>query len=299
MKLMTIRSTEIRSSIPVLLLFPVFAVFGRLGSFFIAFISLILHESAHTIIAERLGCRVASIDIQPYGCVAKLANKPVSDADAAAIAAFGPIVSLLLAVAAIALRSIFPSTSAQLRTFISFNLSIALVNLFPVLPLDGGRLLCSLLSRQIGSRKAVRILAVCGCAFGSVIALFGCIVLITADRFVFTDLLPVITGVFIVLSAVREFRDAASSRVKQQLQAGSRLSSGGAMPVRAVALSGGTSVRSALASLSGSGFNIVIVLDNSLAAIGFVEESRLMNAALSGNTEQPIRELIAKKPMPD
>ena len=83
MKLMTIRSTEIRSSIPVLLLFPVFAVFGRLGSFFIAFISLILHESAHTIIAERLGCRVASIDIQPYGCVAKLANKPVSDADAA------------------------------------------------------------------------------------------------------------------------------------------------------------------------------------------------------------------------
>ena len=70
MKLMTIRSTEIRSSIPVLLLFPVFAVFGRLGSFFIAFISLILHESAHTIIAERLGCRVASIDIQPYGCVA-------------------------------------------------------------------------------------------------------------------------------------------------------------------------------------------------------------------------------------
>ena len=71
------------------------------------------------------------------------------------------------------------------------------------------------------------------------------------------------------------------------------------MPVRAVALSGGTNVRSALASLSGSGFNIVIVLDNSLAAIGFVEESRLMNAALSGNTEQPIRELIAKRQMPD
>ena len=130
----------------------------------------------------------------------------------------------------------------------------------------------------------MRILAVCGCVFGSVIALFGCIVLISADKFVFTDLLPVITGVFIVLSAVREFRDAASSRVKQQLQAGSRLSSGGAMPVRAVALSGGTNVRSALASLS---------------AIGFVEESRLLNAALSGNTEQPIRELIAKKPMPD
>lgn len=299
MKLMTVRSAEINSSIPVLLLFPIFAVFGRFGSFFIAFISLLLHESAHVLIAERLGCRVASIDIQPYGCVAKLANRPGSDTDAAAIAAFGPIVSLLLAVAAIALAGIFPSTSARLQTFISFNLSIALVNLFPVLPLDGGRLLCSLLSRRIGSRKAVRILSVCGCAFGFVIALFGCVVLITAEKFVFTDILPIITGVFIVFSAVREFRGAASSRVRQQLLAGSRLSSGSAMPVRAVALSGETNVRSALASLSGSGFNVIIVLDDSLSAIGFVEESRLMSAALSGRTEQSISELIAKRTLHD
>lgn len=292
MRIGSIRRTEIRCSLPVLLMLPLCAVFGRLGSFFIAFFSLLLHEAAHAMTAERLGLRVAVIELQPYGCIARLTHAPSSHADAAAIAISGPLVSLLLALTATALRSLIPNFASGLQPFIAFNLSIATVNLFPVLPLDGGRLLCSLLSRRMDGSEAIRLLSYSGCVFGILLILLGVYRLLAAESFAFADIMPVITGFFILLSAARECRSASSERIKQLLAGQNRLHSGGAMPVRAIALSGETSVRAALASLSGGGYNVVLVLTDSLSMLGMLEESRLIDAALSGETELPLKALL-------
>ena len=124
----------------MLLLIPVMAAFGRLGSFCVCCFSLLIHELAHSFTASRLGYRISSIELQPFGCVARLMREPSAPLDSAAIAAAGPLASMLLCVSGAAIETFAPNSAAHLEGFVSFNLGIAALNLLPVLPLDGGRL---------------------------------------------------------------------------------------------------------------------------------------------------------------
>src|SRR3954468_3910924 len=62
------------------------------------FVSLILHELGHALVARRNGIGVSSIDLGFFGGLAKLAREPASPGEAFRIAAAGPAVTLLLVV---------------------------------------------------------------------------------------------------------------------------------------------------------------------------------------------------------
>ena len=125
---------------------------------------LLAHELAHALVARRNGVKVAGITLWLFGGVSRLDGEPKSAGAEALIAGVGPLTSLGVAVIAFALTLLpLPLLAAYLFGWLAYvNLALALFNLVPAFPLDGGRLLSAWFwwrsgSRQRGVHNAVRI----------------------------------------------------------------------------------------------------------------------------------------------
>src|SRR5437762_11093578 len=117
--------------------------------------SLLAHELSHAIVARRNGVKVAGITLWLFGGVSRLEGEPASARSEALIAGVGPLTSFV--VAAIAFGLTLATTGDKLVTdlfsWLTFvNLALGLFNLVPAFPLDGGRLLSSILWWRSGSR---------------------------------------------------------------------------------------------------------------------------------------------------
>ena len=155
----------------LIMLAAVLLFWGGLSGVFVvllAFGSVILHELGHALTARKLGVGVSSIELHFFGGVANLSNQPKSENDEALIAAAGPAVSFVLAAVGYAL---FAGTGLTVFGLLgAVNLVIAVFNLLPALPMDGGRIFRALLSKRYGFRRAtetsVKISRVVSIAFG-------------------------------------------------------------------------------------------------------------------------------------
>jgi Zn-dependent protease len=164
-------------------------VAGVVGSF--AFYGCLLaHELSHAVVARRNGVKVAGITLWLFGGVSQLQGEPRSARAEALITAVGPLTSL--AVAAVSLGLAFGTAAVNAPPLVSdllvwlalLNLALALFNMVPAFPLDGGRLLSSIFWWRTGSRRqgvhlAVRVgrvFALLMIAGGAVELFFGSVV---------------------------------------------------------------------------------------------------------------------------
>lgn len=137
-------------------LYLTIAVLAMLG----LFASLLLHELSHSVVARRLGVPIKSITLFLFGGVAELEQEPGSARDEFWIAVAGPVMSLALAFGFWALKqfAVFagsPAAPVELLTYLALvNLVLALFNLIPAFPLDGGRVLRAVLWHRTGDMLA-------------------------------------------------------------------------------------------------------------------------------------------------
>ncbi len=118
------------------------------------FSSVIAHELGHSFVAIRQGINVKSITLFIFGGLANLEKESETPAQAFAVAIAGPLVSLALFVllTAVGLGSgISGPSAAILGVVASVNLALALFNLIPGLPLDGGNILKSIVWKITGN----------------------------------------------------------------------------------------------------------------------------------------------------
>jgi stage IV sporulation protein FB len=120
---------------------------GGLFLFLMSCIVALQHEYAHAYIAEKLGYTLHKIVLMPYGAVLDGDLQSLSVKDEILVALAGPLCNLATAVFFAALWWFAPTMYAFTDTACQISLSIALVNLLPAYPLDGGRVLHCLLVR--------------------------------------------------------------------------------------------------------------------------------------------------------
>jgi Zn-dependent protease len=123
---------------------------------FAFFACLCIHEVAHAIVARRFGVRVQGITLFLLGGVAEIRGELPSPGAEFAVALVGPATSAaigsVLALAAEGARSLgWTPVEAVAFTLALVNLGVALFNLIPGLPLDGGRILRAAIWRRTGS----------------------------------------------------------------------------------------------------------------------------------------------------
>lgn len=122
-----------------------YAFSGDLFLFLISTLVAVQHECAHAFAAAKLGYKLNSIVLMPFGAVIDGDLRGISLKDELFVAFCGPLCNLLTAVFFVALWWFLPTMYAFTDTAFYSSLSIALINLLPAYPLDGGRILqCSL-----------------------------------------------------------------------------------------------------------------------------------------------------------
>ena len=122
-----------------------YALKGELFLFFMSTLVALQHECAHAFAAAKLGYKLHAIVLMPFGAVIDGDLRSVSLKDEIIIALCGPLCNLVTAAFFVALWWLTPTMYAFTDTACYSSLTIALVNLLPAYPLDGGRILrCSL-----------------------------------------------------------------------------------------------------------------------------------------------------------
>lgn len=169
--------------------------------------SIIAHELGHSLVAQNNDVGVSGITLFALGGVAKLESEPTNPGAAARIALAGPAVSVAIAVGALAAAFMAGTVGASaivvagLTWLGLINLSLAVFNMLPALPLDGGRALQAALWKRSGDRDRATISAASvGRYIGWAIVAFGAWRFMTAGSGLWT----MIIGWFILSSAKAE-----------------------------------------------------------------------------------------------
>ncbi|HWR22829.1 MAG TPA: M50 family metallopeptidase [Feifaniaceae bacterium] len=273
MKLFHIGQTEIRLHIGLFIVLILAAIFGMLASLLQALLALTLHELSHAIVAHAMGYRIDVIEFLPYGGVARLYGQPMSNRADFVIALAGPLCSFLVAGGAALVGTVFPALYYKLQYFLSLNLALGMFNLLPALPLDGGRMLRAILGNFLRARLTTLVTAWLGVLFGAVLLAFS--------AYAFTrgtvNLFLLIMGVFLVLGAVKELRQAPQAQLTAILRRKDAFRRGEALPLKHVAVRESVCAGTALRQLSYSRYNLLQVLDEELNIIGQLDEGRLLS----------------------
>jgi Zn-dependent protease len=171
--------------------------------------SLLAHEVGHALVARRAGLRVRGITLWLLGGVAQLEDEPASPGDDLRIAIVGPAISLALAVgfgvaaAGLALLGAPALAVAVLGWLAVGNVALAVFNLIPAAPLDGGRVLRALLWRRHGNRaRAAVTAATAGQVAGGILIAYGLLGVLTGWGI--GTLWTVLVGWFLVAAARQE-----------------------------------------------------------------------------------------------
>lgn len=159
------------------------------------FAVVVLHEMSHALVARRFGIGTRNITLLPIGGVASLERMPDKPSQELLVALAGPLLNFALAAASmlvlVALETpLAPpvrleAAASLLSSFFWFNLGLAVFNLLPAFPMDGGRVLRALLAMKQGRLRATETAA----RVGRWMALaFGVIGLLVSPMLVFIAL---------------------------------------------------------------------------------------------------------------
>lgn len=142
--------------------------------------SLLLHELAHSLVARRFGVRIKAITLFLFGGVAELENEPPSAKAEFWIAIAGPVMSIALGftfwfVVALLQAIGAPPPSVMVFGYLAtINIILAVFNMVPAFPMDGGRILRAYLWHRHGDvLRATKTAAQSGTVFGYVLMSLG------------------------------------------------------------------------------------------------------------------------------
>ena len=194
------------------------------------FLSILLHELGHAVVAIRNGIGISGIDLWMFGGVAKMERDTDSPGLEFKVAVAGPLVTLAIAAVCFAGASLLEGSGEVLRApgdesalssgavvlgwLALANASVLVLNLIPGFPLDGGRIVRAIAWWRTGDRnRATRFAATLGRGFGYVIVGLGVLSLAMGD--VIGGIWLMVIGFFLAQAArSAEAQSAVTARLE-------------------------------------------------------------------------------------
>lgn len=147
------------------------------------FVCVLIHEIGHSLIARRFGKQARSITLLPIGGVAAMEEIPEKPAQEIIMSIIGPFINLAIALllyllvgnwTGIEVPDLYPdSLKSFLAGLIGINVMLAVFNLVPAFPMDGGRVLRAILAMKMDYVKATSAAVFIGQATAMFLIFFG------------------------------------------------------------------------------------------------------------------------------
>jgi len=141
------------------------------------FVGVLLHEFGHSLVAMRYGLEIESITLWLLGGVASFREMPEDWHKEFTIAIAGPVVSVLVGVVSYLAFRLVPVELGAVQFVLGYlavmNVSLAIFNMLPGFPMDGGRVLRALLARKRPHAQATQLAAEVGKIFAFLLGMVG------------------------------------------------------------------------------------------------------------------------------
>lgn len=272
-----------------------YSLTGQLPLFIMSVLVAIEHELAHALQASRLGYRLNKVILMPYGAVIDGDLTDISLKDEIWVAISGPLCNLLTAAGFAALWWFFPVTYPYTESACFLSLSIALVNLFPAYPLDGGRVLrcaLTLFFLKTGRTESAERRAGLTCKILSIVISLLLLALFVTLWVKGTPNYTIVGfSVFLFVGSLGSKDDVRYQKMNfSHLSALTR-----GVEIRRVAVSADTRVKSVLRYLCKGCYLILEVYDGEERFLGEVRQSEFSSFFSSASIYAKMSEIVAKR----
>lgn len=189
------------------------------------FLSIFIHEYSHAVVAKMEGLSVLEIILHPFGGMARFRHPPETARAEFRIAIAGPAASFAISLLFVALIGVSNWLETDILTLVLFllalsNFLIAIFNLFPGYPLDGGRVLRAYLWKQGKDLNEATVLTGrCGQVISIGLIVLGLLFVATRGEF-FTGFWAVLVGFFLLDSAtsiIKEVNSEENRRIETEM----------------------------------------------------------------------------------
>lgn len=289
MRIARVKGVDIKTSPIFIALIAMAAYLGYLDKAAIVVLVVFLHETAHMITARMLGYKIREIDILPLGGVVRIEGLfQLNPAREITIAAAGPALNVAAALLTAYCGKPLLLERAGADYFIAVNVVIALYNMLPALPLDGGRILRALLSYKWGMLKATKFVTV----LGRVIAAALFILALYSMAITPVNLTMAAASVYLYFASGAERKMAPSLIVNQVEEKKRKLFSRGILRSKSVAVAYNTSVRKVTNSFVPDRYHIVYVIGDNGEIMGRIGEEEIIRGIIEHGFNRDIGEFL-------
>ncbi len=279
MNLFFIRNTKINID-PIMVLLALIWIFSGNGiTFLTVCMAVTVHEAAHIICAKILGLETERITLYLFGGEAQIKGLEHDNAKEMIIASAGPLISLL--------TGFLWHVGAQqgylyhLDEFVRYSYSIALINLLPVYPLDGGRIFMSASKEFLGKKRGRAVALFVGVTI-SLIYFSKCI----CEMAVSGKSSGIVMSVFMLIASFKAIKKPQGIELREGKWNKTE-------SIKFIKAYGNESLLSTAKKFYGNCFFIVIVFNVENQLIGVITEKQITDCLLINNTMTLFDALIA------
>jgi Zn-dependent protease/CBS domain-containing protein len=252
------------------------------------FACVVAHEFGHIFTARAFGVATPDVTLLPIGGVARLERIPEKPSEEFLVAIAGPLVNVAIAIVLIAVAPTHLSAThfaamespkvSMIDRLAEVNLFLAVFNMIPAFPMDGGRVLRALLAIRLGHVRATEIAATIGqwTAFG-----FGFLGL-------FYNPLLIFIAIFVYLAAASEAQMVSLRAMSRDVPVTA------AMVTRFATLTGNEHIDAAVETLLQTSQTEFPVLDDYQRLIGVVGRAEIIRALRALGPTAPVSDVMVK-----
>ncbi len=250
---------------------------------------LLTHEMAHYIALRGYGLTLTGIQLLPFGARMQISGTSGRPDVEVPVALAGPLNNFMLLGLGLLLGAAGWGGGYLWDFFLAANLALALFNLIPALPLDGGRMLRSYLSEGVGVARAGRIMADWGICWGVLLVAIAAYLGIVFDTYLWALCL---VGVILFMTALGEKSDVPAVPLGNLYRRRPGRRRRVPPPIEHLSAYGEETVVGVSQRLGSYGYAVIWILDRNLQIVGKITEEDLRRAVNSGRADEPLRNLL-------
>lgn len=229
---------------------------------------LIIHEFAHAFVSEKLGYTLSSVRIMPYGVSIDGDFEGVHGGHEMLIAAAGPLSNLLLWIIITGVWWMYPDSYNATKFLAESSFFTAAVNLIPVYPLDGGRVLHGFLSSKLTPLAARRTTTIISWVCGVIVVAFALYAIISGANYTYATL-----AIFVLSSLTIPSKGSKYENIYSMSNSAKRLKNG--LRVRELMVSKDTNLLALYNMLRADYYTRFIITDGSMCELARITETQL------------------------
>jgi len=289
MKLIKIKGIQIIINDFFILLLLAYGMLGVFSYALFAFLVVLVHEFAHSYLAQKSGLRVKEVELFPFGGVARLEGMlEYSPALEIKVALAGPLSNFFLLYLGFLVHRYLNWQGPLYTLFKTVNLTLGLFNLLPAFPLDGGRIIRALLASRIGLAEATYRTSLWGKYLGLCLAIAGIIGLYLKV----TDLNAFLVALFIFYTASKQEETNMYLFLRYLIRKNKEFNERQVLEVKKLVAYPNVSLKSLVFKFSPGKYHIVTVLTKEGKIRGELTEHQIIDALFTKGSTVTLEKLV-------